>query len=531
MRSNCIWKWSVAAAVSAAFAVPGPAGASLRVTGGATSNVSCVHYVCTATAAAAVMNVSRLANMLTKSDVTLISGSAAQDIEFAVNMTWSGSHALTLDSWRSISIGKIVDVTGTGNLALKTNDGGSGGDLTFPVDYRKSGRRPYPGRIHFWDLSSGLTINEQSYTLVNSLSTLASLIASQPSGRYALANTISADILGTAVPTSFSGIFEGLGNGLTRSNIRTDRSGHKTGIFASIAADGTVRDLHMLSYVFVHPRAGAEIGAIAAENAGLLQNDIVMFKMSNGAPAMTVGAIAGTNAGTIRHCRGGFVVSNRQPFEHLGGIAGVNAAGGTIVDAEGNGYFAALIGGDDSDVGGIAAINHGAIDQSFSVLPVQIGNRVNGQFADAAAGGLVGLNQGGPTLGGPNMATVTNSYAVASVRGGNGTVLGGLIGASSNGSVETSYTASFVAGTPTFGGGLVGDDMASNTFTNTYWDLSNGISDPTKGAGNVPNDPGITGLTTAQLQSGLPAGFNPAIWGQAPGINGGFPYLLANPPD
>ena len=46
--------------------------------------------------------------------------------------------------------------------------------------------------------------------------------------------------------------------------------------------------------------------------------------------------------------------------------------------------------------------------------------------------------------------------------------------------------------------------------------------------GNVS---GITGLTTVQFQSGLPAGFDPAVWAQSPGINNGFPYLIANPPE
>jgi hypothetical protein len=50
------------------------------------------------------------------------------------------------------------------------------------------------------------------------------------------------------------------------------------------------------------------------------------------------------------------------------------------------------------------------------------------------------------------------------------------------------------------------------------------------GAGNIANDPGITGQTTAQLQAGLPAGFDPSIWAEDPGINNGLPYLIANPP-
>jgi hypothetical protein len=40
----------------------------------------------------------------------------------------------------------------------------------------------------------------------------------------------------------------------------------------------------------------------------------------------------------------------------------------------------------------------------------------------------------------------------------------------------------------------------------------------------------VTGLTSQQLKSGLPAGFDPCIWAEDKKINNGFPYLIANPP-
>jgi hypothetical protein len=68
-------------------------------------------------------------------------------------------------------------------------------------------------------------------------------------------------------------------------------------------------------------------------------------------------------------------------------------------------------------------------------------------------------------------------------------------------------------------------------FTDGYWDFdTSGITDPSQGAGTPPNDPGITGLTSQELQSGLPAGFRAKIWAQNKSINNGFPYLVANPP-
>jgi hypothetical protein len=82
-------------------------------------------------------------------------------------------------------------------------------------------------------------------------------------------------------------------------------------------------------------------------------------------------------------------------------------------------------------------------------------------------------------------------------------------------------------------GGLIGFDAKGNStgIASSYWDTdTSGITNPSQGAGNISNDPGITGLTTLQLQSALPAGLSSSIWGQNSGINGGLPYLLAVPP-
>jgi hypothetical protein len=46
----------------------------------------------------------------------------------------------------------------------------------------------------------------------------------------------------------------------------------------------------------------------------------------------------------------------------------------------------------------------------------------------------------------------------------------------------------------------------------------------------VDNDPGITGLSGAQLKSALPQGFDKRVWKQRTGENTGYPYLAANPP-
>jgi len=108
--------------------------------------------------------------------------------------------------------------------------------------------------------------------------------------------------------------------------------------------------------------------------------------------------------------------------------------------------------------------------------------------------------------------------------------VGGLIGGNTT-SVSASYATGMISSPSHAVGGFVGNDTSAGGIANAYWDTStSGITKPRKGAGRPLADPGITGLTTAQLQADLPPGFDPAIWAEDPNINGGLPYLRDLPP-
>jgi hypothetical protein len=66
-----------------------------------------------------------------------------------------------------------------------------------------------------------------------------------------------------------------------------------------------------------------------------------------------------------------------------------------------------------------------------------------------------------------------------------------------------------------------------DTTSDAYWDTKTSGTDVAVGEGSSN---GITGRTTKQLKSGLPAGFDPTVWAEDKKINHGFPYLIANPP-
>jgi len=61
-----------------------------------------------------------------------------------------------------------------------------------------------------------------------------------------------------------------------------------------------------------------------------------------------------------------------------------------------------------------------------------------------------------------------------------------------------------------------------------YWDTTTSGTDQATGKGGSN---GMTGLTDTQLKSQLPDGFDPGVWGRDANINGGYAYLLANPPN
>lgn len=164
---------------------------------------------------------------------------------------------------------------------------------------------------------------------------------------------------------------------------------------------------------------------------------------------------------------------------------------------------------------------------------------------NCSASGLIQLynsDNGGGLVGAASLSTINHSHASTQVAGYQG-IVGGLVATTVATTVRGSYANGAVSTVGAAGGlvgaadGVIGNDVNGTkgrprgTNTNAYWTLdSSGISDLGQGAGNIANDPGLTGLSTAQLQSGLPAGFDPALWGESAGINDGAPYLLANPP-
>jgi hypothetical protein len=493
-----------------AIGIAGGAQAAIVISKHPTVNIACSGSVCTATSRNATLNAGDLANLLAASDVTVATGSATHDIRIDAAFSWTSASRLTLDAARSIAVGRPVTVAGSGGLTIATNDGGSGGDLSFAAK----------GNVAFWDLSGSLVIDGASYTLAADIATLASDIAAKPNGTFALARRYDAKPDGVyrsaPIPATFTGRFEGLGNTIANLSI-DDSDDTEVGLFAHVGAQGSLRDIALsdADVASTTSQQGTGLGALAGLNEGTIAGARTAGTVS-GPDVSFVGGLAGIDSGTIvsSHADIGVTAGNSA---FAGGLAGSVTASGTILASSATG---AVSGAFALEGGGLVGTNAGLIAQSFAT------GAVAAQSVGEKLGGLVGFDSG----------TIRDCYASGSAAVEVAPYAGGLVGfyqPTGGASIATSYSLGAPSGqSDAFVGGFLGfDNSSGGSIGFAYWDTeTSGIADPSQGAGNPANDPGIKGLSSDRLQKRLPRGFDAIIWSQDPAMNGGFPYLAANSP-
>jgi hypothetical protein len=495
---------SIYACVAAAL-FASPAFAALSVSAQPTKNVTCSAGVCKATAKRAVLNSTDLDNLLEAGDVTLQSGPKAQDIDILAVVSWANAHELTLDSYRGIKVAKHIDVGNFSNagLAVTTNDGGSGG--VFYIAPR--------AKVDIESMGASLVIDGTAYQVVLDVPTLIVDVAANPTGHFALGVDYDAEGDGTyqgdVITEFFTGTLEGLGHRISRLDIDgRSVSGAHVGFFYGVGG-GPISNLHLISEKV---RAGHNTGVGGL--AGICVTEVFNVEVTanvSGQAGSQVGGLCGVADAPIIGAHVSGTVSG------IGAVSGEGEVGGLVGLGQGtiqtSSSAANVSTGKGWTAGGLAGSSVNAIQFSFATGSVVAGN-------NAVVGGLVGSSTG-------SYAQVEDCYATGSAFGGMGSRVGGLIGFNDS-PVGASYASGAVAsGSGNAVGGLIGDDEGPNDLVDTYWDTD--TSGQSHGVGNNTGYPGVTGLTTAQFQAGLPTGFATSIWAEGPGINGGLPYLLANP--
>jgi hypothetical protein len=498
---------AVAALMAGMFMVSG-AQAGVTISSGETQNMSCSNGVCTPTAKNAILNAGDLENLLTSGNATVTTtgaGVQSNDIHVNSGLGWSSSNTLSLEAKRSIAVKGSVSVTGQGGLTLET---GQNGSLSFVKK----------GDVNFANMSSQLSINGSVFTLAGDIKTLASDMAADPGGAFALAASYDAGADGTYTSPplgNFTGVFEGLGNTISNFSLNYDAGyvGGNVGLFTNVEAGGVLENIGLVNANIICTQKRKKItavGALVGDNEGTVRFSYATGSVHDGKPGSELGGLVGQNGGLISNSHAAVAVS--APIGGAGGLAAYSF--GSISETYATGAVSGVTGG------GLLGENGGSVTESYATGNVQAQSNGGGI---GIGGGLTGFATGG---------TISNSYATGAVSGPDGSAIGGLVGANDD-PINSSYsTGAVTGGAGASVGGLIGVDRSEHgAITDTYWDTeTSGITDPSQGAGNIANDPGITGLTTAQFQAGLPAGFDPKVWSENSNINGGLPYLLSNEP-
>jgi filamentous hemagglutinin family protein len=380
-----------------------------------------------------------------KSSTGATSGSGNINVNDAVS--WS-ANTLTLTAANNININAVMTASNTASLAMNTATANgtdaavSGG--TVNVGFNPDGT--FAGRVDFSGTGS-LTINNNPYTVINSLGSVGSTtgkdlqgMQGNLSGHYALGSNIDASATSTwnsgagfapvgSSSTAFTGVFDGLGHTITSLTINTPSTSN-VGLFG-YTSGATIRNVGLVG----ESVTGNGVGGLVGYNGGTITNSYATGSVTG--TGSGVGGLVGYNGGTITNS---YATGNVTGGSEVGGLVGHNYNYGNIT----NSYATGSVTGTGNGVGGLVGYDGGNITDSYAT------GKVTGY---TYVGGLVGVNEG----------TITNSYATGSVTG-SGSYVGGLAGYD-DGTITNSYATGSVTG-GSYVGGLVGINY--DTITNSY---------------------------------------------------------------
>lgn len=330
---------------------------------------------------------------------------------------------------------------------------------------------------------------------------------------YALMGDINASdvenyvAIGTNSANGFTGTFDGRGNRII--GLKVDNNNGNAGIFSTIGASGTVKNVNIYSGNFTGTTSA---GAVAGVNNGRIEN-VTGFGntvTSNGNAGGIVGENNGNKGNIITNEDGTITLEPAENEQFATGIIDVESIGSVIAK------------GDNAVAGGLVGTNEGALGNSYSdsaVTSTFVNNQAglggvvgvntekgNVQYVDSLGvtnggttgssnvGGVIGINKGNMYSGynesivsgkdnvggiiGTNSSAVGNVVNATSVSGKDETdiseYVGGLVGTNS-GSVTNGRNNGTITGT-NYVGGMVGNNADRSTLTNLVNDSSAAIT-------------------------------------------------------
>ncbi|MDE1994779.1 MAG: hypothetical protein KGI75_19905, partial [Rhizobiaceae bacterium] len=434
-------------------------------------------------------------------------------------------HALQLISLNpavSYTLGADLNLTN----AFTADSGGHYADV-----WGASGFKP------IGDLSAGLTslftgsFNGQGHTITG-------LMIDRASSNYVgLFGYVKGDIAGVGTGGNLSNVILSGGDITGLAYVGTLAGYVDHGSVASASASATVTGISSTS-------------AFTGGLVGVNQGSAISLSSASGTVAAIggfVGGLVGYNqdGGTITQsfATGNVTSTSTTSGSLVGGLVGANgytssSSAGTIS----NSYATGIVTGSSGSIGGLAGQNDGTITESYATGHVvgltdnvtEIGGFVgknynDGEITESYATGAVQMTNttAGNDIGGfvgENEGAISDSYSFSQVTAAGSTslYLGGFAGSIYSGAITNSFATGYVTGpTPdSFIGGFAGFDLTfGSALVNDYWNTQT----TGRTTGSYFGGTGLTGRTTAQLQSALPTGFSSSTWGQVAGTS--YPYL------
>ncbi|MBR8041911.1 filamentous hemagglutinin N-terminal domain-containing protein [Burkholderia cenocepacia] len=295
--------------------------------------------------------------------------------------------------------------------------------------------------------------NGNDYTVLHTVDDLHR-VDNNLTGRYVVGNAIDgrgASFQSIGGDKSFAGLFDGLGNTISRLNV-TNAGHDAVGLFA--INQGAISNLglsNITATAATQPKGShVSVGALAGHNFGTISNVTAKDVAVTGKTGTIVGGLVGSNyGGTIEHTSVSGRVAAEAGALAVGGLVGQNQSkqgwvndqpiqiSGTIRDSHANVQVTTASSG---QTGGLVGDNRGRIETSSSA------GSVVATTDRALVGGLVGINHG----------VIDDSSSTATVTARVLAVAGGLVGYNIGTLSATRASGKVVVGEASFAGGLVG---------------------------------------------------------------------------
>ncbi|MBN3787652.1 GLUG motif-containing protein [Burkholderia sp. Ac-20353] len=394
------------------------------------------------------------------------------DLTVGGPVAWNSDNALTLTSKKgNVDLQQVLSATGTNarllvNAAnqIRVNDAVKLTGRNAHLELNAKNGATFTNDKAVVTLSgnnASFSSNGEDYTVLHTLADLRN-VDQNLNGRYVLGNAIdgyNASFRSIGSDRSFFGVFNGLGNKISRLNL-TNPGQNVVGLFAVNHGEIANLVLQNIQTSGTADRYGSpmSIGTLAGYNFGAIRNVTAKDVTVSARGRTFIGGLVGSNlSGSIERASVSGRVEGDRDTLTIGGLVGDNITATwpklpTARISDSRAEVRVVTGG--GVAGGLVGFNRGAIERSSSA------GSVVATSGNAKVGGLVGVSDGS--------SVITESSSSVTVTAGQNAVAGGLVGENAGTIAHSRATGSVTAGNQSIAGGLVGTNGGNIDDSHAY---------------------------------------------------------------